>query len=76
MNEAEKIFKMYLDYLMVVSERDIFDSYRVLELFDKESLSKIADISLTAKRYQSMIREYLDKDPRVQTKLDFGTLES
>ena len=69
--DSENIFRMYLDTLKESSDGGIYDSYAVFQRYHAK-LEKYAGVSHLARRYQAMIKEVVDLDPRVQKKLDFA----
>ena len=66
--DSENIFRMYLDSIREASDSGVYDSYAVLAGFNQR-LETLASFSSIARRYQGMIKEVLDRDPRVQRKL-------
>lgn len=67
----EKIYKMLMDEVVHAADFGVFDVYVVLESFYKR-LDSFTEYSMPARRYQQMTREVLDRNPRVQRKLEFG----
>lgn len=69
MNEADRLFKMFLDYAKDMSAKRCYDIAKVLEGYDKEVLAKHSTVSPLAKRWSAMIKEYRQVDPREQSTL-------
>lgn len=67
--EAERIFRMLLDYSKVRSESRCYDVSLILEGFEKEVLTKYCAESPLARKWSAMIKEYRAVDPREQSKL-------
>jgi hypothetical protein len=69
MNEADRLFKMLLDYAKEMGVKRCYDVAVILEGYDRKVLSKYSAVSPLARRWSAMIKEYRQVDPREQSTL-------
>jgi hypothetical protein len=67
--ESERLFKMFIDYAMLMNEARCYDVSIILYGFDKKVLSRYVPISQLARKWSSTIAEYMQVNPRAQSKL-------
>lgn len=67
--ESERLFKLFIDYVMKANEEHCYDVYVILDEFDREVLSGYVPVSQLARRWSSMIDEYRHINPKKQAKL-------
>lgn len=67
--ESERLFKIFIDYVIRMNEAQCYDVSIILDGFDKKVLSRYVPVSQEARKWSAMIEEYGQVNPRKQAKL-------
>lgn len=69
MNEADRLLRSIMEYALKKRSEGVRDFMQIMVSYSRDVLSIQAGTNLSSVRYMNIVREYLKKDPVVQSKL-------